>query len=79
MAFYKTRFTIDVISPKPLELTEPSELVYAITEGDCMGSQDVQGPSEPIDAQTVARLAWEWGGSPEFFGLTDSGEPIDAS
>ena len=74
--FYKTIFTITVLSEDPLkEIETLGELNYEITMGSCSGhiNQDL---SQTIDGPTAARLLEEQGSDPEFFELTSDGEDI---
>jgi hypothetical protein len=75
--FYKTVYTLEILSEEPLEGFLPSlmQLHYMITDGDCSGKM-VSGDSVEIDGATAAKLLIEQGSDPEFFMLDEYGNDI---
>lgn len=71
--FYKTTFTIEVLSEEPLgdELTL-SQIDYAITEGPCVGFT-LLNRQEELTSKQMADALYEAGSDPGFFQLDDDG------
>ncbi len=73
--FYRTVFTVEVLSeeePSPLDL---ETLNYQITDGDWSGVVE-KGQSLKIDGKQMAKLLIKQGSDPSFFNLTDTGEDL---
>ena len=74
--FYKTIFSVEVLSENPIEqIVDLDDLNYMITDGDCSGDIDSEG-SEEIDGATAAKLLIKQGSDPGFFQLDDNGNDL---
>jgi hypothetical protein len=72
--FYRTRFSIDVLSEEPLgECLSLSQLDYAINEGDCVGF-NLRSKQSKLTSKQMASALLEAGSEPSFFHLNDNGE-----
>lgn len=75
--FYKTTFTIEVLSEGPLgDCLSLSQIDYAISEGDCVGGNLTANEIE-ISAKQVADTLYVFGSTPSFFNLDDEGNSLD--
>ena len=75
--FYRTTFTIDVLSEEPLgDCLSLSQIDYAISEGDCVGG-NLQAAQTLLTGKGAALALIELGSDPGFFNLTEDGEPKD--
>jgi hypothetical protein len=73
--YYKTTFTIDVLSEEPLgDCLSLGQIDYAITDGDCVGSNLRQVEAE-LTSKEMAQALLEAGSEPDFFMLDDDGNP----
>lgn len=75
--FYRSVFTVEVLSEEPLEsdLTLDS-VAYMITEGDCSGFVNEE-LNQPIDGAKCAELLQQQGSDPEFFGIDEEGNDAE--
>ena len=71
--FYRTRFTVTVLSEEPLRSLELEEVAHAIREGDCSG-QVTQGLSYELNGKQMAAALMRQASDPGFFRLTHKGE-----
>ena len=71
--FHRTRFTVTVLSEKPLGRLELGDVAYMIRDGDCSG-QVAQGLSYELSGKQMARALMRQGSDPGFFRLTAKGK-----
>ncbi len=77
--FYRTVYTIEVLSEEPMNPDlDLADIDFAISEGECSGEVSM-GPSEPIDAATVAKALAAQGSDAEFFNLNEDGSESSGS
>ena len=74
--FYSTRFTVTVLSEKPLAQVELEDVAYMIREGDCSG-QVTQGLSRELNGKQAAAALRRQCSDPGFFRLNDKGEDCE--
>ena len=74
--FYRTVFTVTVLSEEPISSVSLDTLHYFITDGEGSGVV-TQEESVPVDGPTMAVMLEEQGSDPGFFQLTDKGEDIE--
>lgn len=76
MKFYKTIIQVEVLSEdQPVNNLSLKQIVYEITEGDCVGTSEIISAREisPSDcAEELSRM----GSEPEFFNLDDDGNSL---
>jgi hypothetical protein len=75
-AFHKTVVTVTILSEEQLEFDDLAELGHMITNGDAVGDYEVE--SDNLTPKQAADLAHALRSDPEFFGLTDNGEDVEA-
>jgi len=75
--FYKTVFTVEILSEEPVgQEASLEEVAYAIGEGPCSGQ--VKFKSEKVlDGKQAALALQVQASDPGFFRLTDKGEDAD--
>jgi hypothetical protein len=71
--FYRTVIKVEVLSEEPVSFDDLSDVVEAITTGDCSGDWKEE-LSQEVDGPTMARLLEAQGSDPDFFNLTEDGE-----
>ena len=75
--FFKTVFTIEVLSEDPLSSSlSLTDIEYEITEGYCSGTIRVEEATE-IDGRTAVALLEAQGSDPEFFSLDHKGNDLE--
>jgi hypothetical protein len=73
--FYKTVFTVTVLSEEPLNEPDLSDLHHMITVGDCSGVVK-QTSARVLNGLQAAQALQEQGSDPEFFQITEEGEDV---
>jgi hypothetical protein len=73
--FYRTVFTVEVLSEEEPEPVDLEVLNQQITDGPWSGVV-TKGKSEEIGGARMAELLQEQGSDPGFFELTDDGEDV---
>lgn len=71
MAFYKTTYTLTVLSDREIIGWPIETAIYEVTHGEIMGNWDVE--TEEISGQEMVREVREQGSDPAFFGLREDG------
>lgn len=74
--FYRTVFTVTVLSEDPLEHMSLEDLAEAIDDGPYVGSFTKQ-ESVPMDGPTTVEMLREMGSDESFFQLTEDGEDVE--
>lgn len=74
--FYRTVFTVTVLSDDPLENMSLEDLASEIDDGPCVGSFTRQD-SVPVDARTTVSMLEDMGCDSSFFQLTSEGEDAE--
>lgn len=74
--FYRTTFTIEVLSDRQLGEVSLEQLAYLTDQGDCVGSALV-GKEHKVSAKVMAGLLEDAGSDPGFFQLNDDGSDAD--
>lgn len=74
--FYKTIITIEVLSEKPYDQTNLSEISYDVAEGACSGMVRVTSKEE-LTGKQVAEALKEQGSDTEFFLLDENGDDVE--
>lgn len=74
--FYRTVFTVEVLSEEPLPDMSLDEIAYEITEGGSSGDL-TRSKSETVDAKKMAKLLMKQGSDPEFFQIDEDGNDIE--
>jgi hypothetical protein len=74
MPFYKTTFTITVLSEESIQNMDLADLAYAIDQGPCVGSFP-QAEQVELTGKEMADALRALGSEPGFFNLDDAGEP----
>lgn len=73
--FYRTVYTVEVLSEEPVGEMSLADLDYEITEGHSSG-RFLSTENEEVDGKKMAELLKAQGTDPEFFQLNDEGEDI---
>jgi hypothetical protein len=81
--FYKTTFTIDVLSEEPFEGGHPlgdsvslEQIAYEINEGSCVGT-NLRSVQVELTPKEAADALIEAGSDPSFFSLDDQGNAVE--
>jgi len=74
--FYRTVFTVTVLSEEPIGDVSLETLGEMIDSGPCSGNFERQA-SVPVDAPTMATMLQQQGSDPSFFQLDDAGNDLD--
>ena len=76
MSYYRTIFTVEVLSEYPLDVCNLATVDRLITEGGCSGVV-THSDSVELSAKEAAAALMAQGSDPEFFGLDSDGNEID--
>ena len=71
--FFKTTFTVTVLSDEIIVGLPLEHLNYAVTEGDCVLHGYGVSKEEILDGRQMADALYDAGSQPEFFHLDDNG------
>jgi len=74
--FYRTIFTVEVLSEEEPEAVGLETLNYQITEGDWSGRVE-KGRSKKVSGKVMAKLLENQGSDPAFFCLDENGNDAD--
>lgn len=74
--FYRTVFTVEVLSEEEPEAVDLDVLHEQITDGPWSGVVE-KGATETVGGKAMAKLLIEQGSDPGFFNLTDDGEDAE--
>ena len=76
--FYKSTITVTVLSEEPISPDASlADIAYNFTEGDNSGEWELTNVEE-LDGKQAAAALIAQGSDPEFFQLTETGEPLNA-
>jgi hypothetical protein len=70
--FYRTRFTVEVLSEEPIAEMSLEDVAYACNDGPCVAGCFESLQTE-IDAKQAADALYEFGSDPGFFQLNADG------
>jgi hypothetical protein len=70
--FYRTVFTVEVLSEEEPEAVSLEALAYQISDGEWSGVVE-KGNSKKVNGKTMARLLEHQGSDPGFFRLDEDG------
>ena len=76
--FYKTTLKVEVLSEKPFEWDDLSDVHCAITTGDCSGKVS-ETSRRVLTAKQVAKELRKQASDPEFFRLDEKGNELGES
>lgn len=74
--FYKTTFTITVLSDEPLGGVSLGNLEELVNDGPCVLHTQRQR-ERVVNGKTMANLLYDAGSEPGFFRLDNNGNPTD--
>jgi hypothetical protein len=74
--FYRTTFTIVILSEEPISDMELENLHYEVTDGHCC-LRSMTSKETMLDGKQAARALFAAGSEPEFFQLNTSGNDTE--